>query len=326
MDWSESEIRETIRAYFFLMGREERNELTNKAALYRELSAKIPVRTPKAFELKFQNISAILYELKLPFCNGLKPASNYQRLLKLLVLDYLDRSPIPPVEPIKILQKKIAFINSNGPITTTGKSSGRFGLAIEKALGIPPNSDKAPDFMGIELKSEENGVLQTLFSRTPTKYSQDADKNEMFERYARFDAKRKRHALYTSFSSKPDSYGFSLAVDFPMIRAIRNGKSVLEYEAEKIEEALLSKHAQTAFLAVQSIREGPEEQFTIGQMTYCKGPSVIRFMRLVDSGKIFLDLTMAKKPTGQISDHGFLWRIRAEALPELYLSTERMGF
>src|SRR5689334_22184121 len=79
----------------------------NKAALYRSLSKRFPLREPKAFELKFQNISAILYQQRLPYCAGLMPRPNYQRLLRLVVLDHLDRSPLPPVEPHEILFAKI---------------------------------------------------------------------------------------------------------------------------------------------------------------------------------------------------------------------------
>jgi len=136
VDWSEAEAKATIREYFSLLRAEQNGEATNKAALYRKLSKRYPQRTAKAFELKFQNISAILYELHLPYCSGLKPASNYQRLLKLLVLDHLDRSPLPPVEPHEILFKKLREVRARGPIPVSGKSTGRFGLAVERALGF----------------------------------------------------------------------------------------------------------------------------------------------------------------------------------------------
>lgn len=80
MGWTEAEIRATILAYFQLMAAQEAGESPVKVAIYRELSTQFPYRSPKAFERKFQNISATLYELRLPFCDGLKSSANYQRL------------------------------------------------------------------------------------------------------------------------------------------------------------------------------------------------------------------------------------------------------
>ena len=56
-------------------------------------------------------------------------------------------------------------------------------------------------------------------------------------------------------------------------RAYRNGEPVLEYDAEVIEAALLSKHSQTAFLD---------------------------------------HLSLSQKPDGKLKDHCFLWHLRTE--------------
>lgn len=322
MGWSELEAKAAVEAYFKLLRAEQSGQSTNKASLYRNLSSKFPQRSIKAFELKFQNISAILYEQHQPYCTGLKPKGNYQRLLKLLVLDHLDRSPLPPIEPHEILFAKLRELRDRGPMEVTRKGSGRFGLAIEQALGIQPNSNKAADFMGIELKTKRDKSLQTLFSRTPSRYTQDQDKRGLFERYCYLDSNRNRRALYTSFSSQPDSFGFSLRVEGQVIQVFHNETSVVEYDVERLEEALLLKHSQTAFLAVTSSTHNGTEQCTLDAVTYCKWPSIIRFLRLVGSGAVFLDFTMSEKPGGVIDDHGFLWRLRSDSLDRLYLSTE----
>ena len=48
----------------------------------------------------------------------------------------------------KILANKLQEISQRGPLQVSHKGSGRFGLTIEAALGIPQNSSKAADFMG----------------------------------------------------------------------------------------------------------------------------------------------------------------------------------
>jgi hypothetical protein len=318
--WSEDEARAAVTAYFNLLAAEREGRRTNKLELYRELSERFPNRVPKAFELKFQNISAIMYEQRLPYCSGLKPRFNYQRLLKLLVLDKLDRSPLPPVEPHVILFAKLRELSARGPFRVTKKGAGRFGLAIETALGIPQNSDKAPDFMGIELKTKSDGSLQTLFSRTPSRYVSQKDKTSMFNRHCRLDRKRGRRSLYTSFNNKSDSWGFRLDVHNQVIRILRGRTTILEYDAEQIEEALLSKHTQTVYVSVTRGYEKAHEICAVESAQYCKWPSVLRFIGLILTGDIFFNFMMSEDGRGRIKDHGFLWRIRQEALPKLYLS------
>jgi len=72
--------------------------------------------------------------------------------------------------------------------------------------------------MGIELKTKESGPLQTLFSRTPSRYMLEGAKSGMFRSYSRFDSKRNRRSLYTSFSNSPDSFGFSLQVESLIVK------------------------------------------------------------------------------------------------------------
>jgi hypothetical protein len=197
-------------------------------------------------------------------------------------------------------------------------------LAIEAALGILPNSSKSADFMGIELKTKGDKSLQTLFSRTPSRYIQDDDKQSMFQRHCYKDMKRNRRALYTSFSVKPDSLGFSLVADREIIKVLRKKHCIMEYDAEAIEAALLSKHSQTAFITLKRVNIKGRNDCQIQSVSYCKWPSIIKFLRLVESGNVFLDFTMSEKSNGRISDHGFLWRIQSEVLSDLYLHTEEL--
>jgi hypothetical protein len=74
--WSEDEARAAVTAYFKLLAAEREGRRTNKRELYRELSERFSNRVPKAFELKFQNISAIMYEQRLPYLRVLNLAST----------------------------------------------------------------------------------------------------------------------------------------------------------------------------------------------------------------------------------------------------------
>src|SRR5512135_3623022 len=105
--WNEAEIRGAVRAYFRLLDAQAAGKRPNKAAIYTHLASMFPARSAKAFEFKFQNISAILYDERLPFADGLRPKRNYQRLLKLIVLDHVGRTRRPSLAPRDILVQKL---------------------------------------------------------------------------------------------------------------------------------------------------------------------------------------------------------------------------
>lgn len=322
--WSELQIKATIEAYFKLLKIQESGQSQNKAALYRRLAKRFPERSPKAFELKFQNISAILYEGNLPYCDGLKPRFNYQHLLKLMVLDWLKRTPLPETEPHEILFRKLKELKRRGFIPVKARGSGRFGLTIEESLGIPPNSNKTPDFMGIEIKTKRDRSLQTLFSKVPTRYVECIDKRDLLSRYGYYDDQKNRQALYTSFSSIPDTLGFYLEVRGHNIAIINHEEIVLEYDAEVLESSLLSKHSQSAFVNLEVQKRDGREECRVESAVFCKWPSVLRFLNLTEEGKIYLDFTLSQK-ADKIKDHGFLWRIQSESLTDLYLWSNRQA-
>ncbi len=322
--WSENQIKNTVKAYFQLLADQASDRVINKNAIYTALSDRHSQRSKKAFEAKFQNISAILYEENQPYCDGLKPRFNYQNLLRLVVLDHLKRNPTPHQEPHDILFRKLTEIKSKGYLSVVGKGTGRYGLTVEHNLGIPPNSDKQADFMGIELKTKHLSTLQTLFSRTPSRYVGCLNRSELVTKYGYQDDARNRIALYTSINSAGDTLGFALSANSDQIVVSNQGRPILEYDSKLIEEALLSKHSQTAFINLSIRKHQGHEQCRPESALYCKWPSIIRFIKLVHDGEVYLDFTLSQK-NGRTKDHGFLWRIRTESLPKLYLFSEEQA-
>lgn len=320
--WDEKEIRASIQEYFKLLNAQLAGLQTNKSAIYKKLSTAFPERSSKAFELKFQNISAILYEENLPYVDGLRPRSNYQLLLKLLVLNHLNRIERPMISPKDFLVRQMRNLWARGYLPVKEKGSGRFGLALERHLNIPPNSSKTPDFMGIELKTKRDKSLQTLFSKVPTEYTGCNSKKELVQNHGYFDEKRNRQALYTSFNSEGDSLGFSLKANNDFVSVVKDGTELLRYNCDLLEEALLSKHTESAYISV-STRKGSnnEQECRFDELIYCKRPSMRRFLKMIDKGDVNLDFTLSIK-NERVRDHGFLWRVKADAITDLYLSND----
>ena len=177
--WSGREIEAAVFAYFELLSAQVAGRPTNKAAIYRNLSSMYPARTAKAFEYKFQNISAVLYEEKLPYADGLRPKARYQTALKTTVLNYLKQKGGEKQAPIDVLVGKLRRLRSRGYLPVHGKGTGRYGLSLEHYLSIPQNSSKEADFMGVELKTKYGKTLHTLFSRVPSRYLACKDKHQL---------------------------------------------------------------------------------------------------------------------------------------------------
>lgn len=74
-NWERDELEAAIDAYIEMLAREQSGESVNKKSYYRRLAQQFG-RTEKAYEYQFQNISAILDDMGLPWISGLKPAKN----------------------------------------------------------------------------------------------------------------------------------------------------------------------------------------------------------------------------------------------------------
>lgn len=270
----------------------------------------------------FKIISAVLYEEKLVYADGLRPMGNYQVALKPAVLRYLKQTEIQQQAPVDILVDKLRRLRLRDYLPVHGKGTGRYGLSLEHYLNIPQNSSKEADFMGIELKTKHSKALQTLFSRVPTRYLACKDRNQLVEKFGYFDEKRGRQALYTSFNNSPDSLGFSLEAKKDRIVVNKKKTEILEYDDSVLEDAVLLKHNETAYISVSSSRlKDGKTGCRFDQLLYCKAPSLLRFMHMANDGNVYLDFTLSETE-GRVKDHGFLWRVPQDAIEDLYKKTQ----
>lgn len=91
-NWSENELRETVESYFRILSEELQGAVYSKTTFRNELLSKIR-RTKGAIEYKYRNISAALIAKGLPYIDGYKPASNYQRALDETIDSYIESHP-----------------------------------------------------------------------------------------------------------------------------------------------------------------------------------------------------------------------------------------
>lgn len=91
-DWTAEEVGFAVESYFRMLQLESLQEPYKKSEFNAQLRAKIPRRSPKSIDYKFQNISSVLHGLGLPFVNGFKPLSSVQLLLRKSVQEFISRN------------------------------------------------------------------------------------------------------------------------------------------------------------------------------------------------------------------------------------------
>jgi 5-methylcytosine-specific restriction protein A len=130
--WSDAELGATIKAYLGMLHKELNGARYNKAAVNRELRAGALVnRTKGSVEFRMQNISAALYELKMPFIAGYKPARNIGSEVKQKMIAMLSIYGLESLEPYV-------------PTDDTDALAMRVSALRKRHLGIVPRGSKAP--------------------------------------------------------------------------------------------------------------------------------------------------------------------------------------
>jgi 5-methylcytosine-specific restriction protein A len=93
--WSNEELMSAVQAYLGMLRQELAGELYNKAEVNRQLrGGPLAGRTKASVEFRMQNISAALYELKMPYIAGYLPARNIGSAVKEKMVELLRLNDI----------------------------------------------------------------------------------------------------------------------------------------------------------------------------------------------------------------------------------------
>lgn len=89
--WWLEEVEPTVDVYFQMMVLTKAGSPFKKSAFLKRLHEANLARSLKAYEFRFQNISAVLHDLGQPWLDGYAPKSQYQKLLQFVVEDRVGR-------------------------------------------------------------------------------------------------------------------------------------------------------------------------------------------------------------------------------------------
>ena len=221
------------------------------------------------------------------------------------------------------LLAKLKEIAKNS-IKSVSQGDTSIGMAIELALGIPPNSKKTPDYHGIELKGGRGGKNRsTLFAQVA-----DWDKSEckssadILDRYGY--QREVDFKLYCTISTqKINSQGLKFFYNESTDQLIEkdiSGKNVAIWPGDLLRTRLLEKHAETFWIDAESFKENGIEYFNLISVTHTKEPLDSQLLPLIDSGVVTMDHLIKRKggATTTVSEKGPLFKINKKDLPMLF--------
>uniref|UniRef100_C5CL21 Uncharacterized protein n=1 Tax=Variovorax paradoxus (strain S110) TaxID=543728 RepID=C5CL21_VARPS len=120
-DWTSDEVEATVTSYFEMLRLEAAQQRYTKTEFNAQLRQQLRGRSKGSVELKYQNISAVLRDLELPFVRGYKPRSNAQLLLRQAVQQFVVDQPglvsqvVDAMEEVKTPGQQVFHASLVGP-------------------------------------------------------------------------------------------------------------------------------------------------------------------------------------------------------------------
>lgn len=198
------------------------------------------------------------------------------------------------------------------------------GRTIESFLGISMNSDKTPDYKGIELKShrdKRSSKKNVLFTQTPDwDISTLKSGREIVAKYGYPGDGGKLTYQNTVQCNIPNSQNLLLNVNEVkqllelQARETRN-EDVAVWRLMKLHNRLLVKHHETFWIEVENVFNDGKEYFRYKQIEHTRNPNVGQFDVLLDQNFITVDLLLSR-PSGHGDTYSF--KIKKKGMPLLF--------
>lgn len=198
------------------------------------------------------------------------------------------------------------------------------GRTIESFLGISMNSDKTPDYKGIELKShrdKRSSKKNVLFTQTPDwDISNLKSGRQIVEKYGYYTDDGKKTYQNTVQCTPPNSQSLFLNVNqtdekLELQAQMKRLEDVAAWRLMKLHQRLLTKHHETFWIEVENEKHDGKEYFRYKQIEHTKNPNVGQFDVLLEQNIITVDLLLCR-PSGHGDTYSF--KIKKKGMPLLF--------
>lgn len=190
------------------------------------------------------------------------------------------------------------------------------GRTVESCLGIQMNSQKTPDYKGIELKSKRiaSKVRNTLFTQAPNwKISKFKSAREICAKYGYYqydDGVKRMHITLKAQHPNPQRLALNVnfladlleaneyALDARKPYAYKKVNDVVVWQMMTLHKALLTKHRETFWIDVESRKDAGREMFRVKDILHTKNPLMNQFDTLLEQGHISVDFLLCRRTGG----------------------------
>ena len=204
------------------------------------------------------------------------------------------------------------------------KADTGIGRTIETMLGIPQNSNKTPDYKGIELKShreKRSSKKNVLFTQTPDwNLSQLKSGREIVSKYG-YDCGDGRLTYQNTVKCGiPNSQGLGLSLNqiAELLELQHYGEKVDDvavWTLMKLHNRLAEKHRETFWISVDNDIHDGKEYFRYRSIEHTRNPNLSQFDILLDTAMITVDLLLCR-PSGHGDTYSF--KINKSGMPLLF--------
>lgn len=198
------------------------------------------------------------------------------------------------------------------------------GRTIETMLGIPQNSNRAPDYKGIELKShreKRSSRKNVLFTQTPNwELSKLKSGREIVSIYG-YDCGDGRMTYQNTVQcNQPNAQGLGLNLELikEWLELKHYGQKVNDvavWTLKRLHNRLTKKHHETFWIEVENKIHDGKEYFRYSSIEHTRNPIIPQFDILLDAGIITVDLLLCRP-----SRHGdtYSFKIKKKGMPLLF--------
>jgi hypothetical protein len=239
------------------------------------------------------------------------------------ILDRIKKSNQRIVEE---LLQRLNGIYRKGFVESVTRGDTGVGMTLEYFLDITPNSNKKPDFKGIEIKASRKKIgvpnRVNLFSQVPDWKNSNVKNAEDLLNQCGY-IREGRLQLYCTVDTDPNSQGlfFLIDPDNDLLRnkIIKNGTTndVVQWKMEVLRHRLAEKHPETFWVKADTRIHKGVENFNYTTVVHTKKPNLSILSELITSNIVTMDYTLSKS-SNKIRDHGYLFKINPQNVNLLF--------
>ena len=229
------------------------------------------------------------------------------------------------------LVDQLPDIRSIGYVRTHRRGNTGIGKTLEDLLSIKENNFAGPNGHNTELKSGRKGSpsMMTLFTKSPLP---SRINRQLVEKFGKPTDKGKK-SLHTTINavSKNTLYGepaFIISVHHTRVEINHDDYGDLPtpyWNRTDLENAFVRKYPQNLLYVKANCRgQGKNEEFHYNEAWLMSGFSFVRFIELLRSGQILIDIRLGQYPDGKLHDHGTGFRVKPEDLDLCFSNRKRV--